>query len=320
MTNALRPMSRGEILDGTIQMHRSRLAVYLAISAIATAAIMSISVADRLWFHVRASFPPGRPPGNWIRDPVARLGLVHIQSLIGPVSVPAALRQTWCEMFGSLGFGLRRWRSFLWIGALKLLLGALAAETAAAILIMGTAFIVYLADPSIAPGAVAAIVLLPGLAGLIAAQWLSACFSLSVAGAAVEDLRGMAALLRSWTLTRERRWPIQFPWIALLVSEIVLYYVFGYLLRWGWMMAWRAWRFPYWRIVLDGTFYVLNIVLSSLIGPIFTIALTLIYYDQRIRKEGYDIERMMDAAGLSAPAMPATAGAGDSAEAEVQPG
>jgi len=33
-----------------------------------------------------------------------------------------------------------------------------------------------------------------------------------------------------------------------------------------------------------------------------SIALTLFYYDQRIRHEGYDIERMMEAAGFNAPA------------------
>ena len=31
------------------------------------------------------------------------------------------------------------------------------------------------------------------------------------------------------------------------------------------------------------------------------IAITLIYYDQRIRLEGYDIEWMMDAAGMNTP-------------------
>jgi len=35
-----------------------------------------------------------------------------------------------------------------------------------------------------------------------------------------------------------------------------------------------------------------------------SVALTLFYYDQRIRHEGYDIERMMDSAGLNAPATP----------------
>jgi len=40
---------------------------------------------------------------------------------------------------------------------------------------------------------------------------------------------------------------------------------------------------------------------STLIGPIYSTGLTLFYYDQRIRKEGFDIEWMMQAAGLSPP-------------------
>jgi hypothetical protein len=41
--------------------------------------------------------------------------------------------------------------------------------------------------------------------------------------------------------------------------------------------------------------------------PLFSIAITLFYYDQRIRREGYHVERMMDAAGLNptAPLQPA---------------
>ncbi len=43
-------------------------------------------------------------------------------------------------------------------------------------------------------------------------------------------------------------------------------------------------------------------LISTFIGPIYSTGLTLFYYDQRIRKEGYDIERMMQAAGLTLPA------------------
>jgi len=32
---------------------------------------------------------------------------------------------------------------------------------------------------------------------------------------------------------------------------------------------------------------------TSLVGPLITIALTLIYYDQRVRKEGFDLQLMM---------------------------
>jgi hypothetical protein len=40
-------------------------------------------------------------------------------------------------------------------------------------------------------------------------------------------------------------------------------------------------------------------VIFALLGPIYPIALTLFYYDQRIRHEGFDIEQMMTAAGLN---------------------
>jgi len=43
-------------------------------------------------------------------------------------------------------------------------------------------------------------------------------------------------------------------------------------------------------------------VVNTLIGPIYATGLTLFYYDQRIRKEGFDIEWMMQAAGLTQPA------------------
>jgi hypothetical protein len=40
------------------------------------------------------------------------------------------------------------------------------------------------------------------------------------------------------------------------------------------------------------------------LGPLFPIAITLFYYDQRIRHEGFDIEMMMNAAGMNAPVNP----------------
>jgi len=46
---------------------------------------------------------------------------------------------------------------------------------------------------------------------------------------------------------------------------------------------------------------------NALIGPIYSIGLTLFYFDQRIRKEGFDIEWMMQAAGLAPAAAPGLA-------------
>ncbi len=49
---------------------------------------------------------------------------------------------------------------------------------------------------------------------------------------------------------------------------------------------------------------VARLTLQILIQPVSVIALVLFYYDQRVRTEGYDIELMMEQAGLMAP--PAT--------------
>jgi hypothetical protein len=41
---------------------------------------------------------------------------------------------------------------------------------------------------------------------------------------------------------------------------------------------------------------------TTFLGPIWATGITLFYYDQRVRKEGFDIEWMMQAAGLTVPA------------------
>jgi len=40
---------------------------------------------------------------------------------------------------------------------------------------------------------------------------------------------------------------------------------------------------------------------NTFLGPIYAMGVTLFYYDQRVRKEGFDIEWMMQAAGLTPP-------------------
>jgi hypothetical protein len=45
--------------------------------------------------------------------------------------------------------------------------------------------------------------------------------------------------------------------------------------------------------------YAASFAVQSLVKPIYGIALVLFYYDQRIRKEGFDIEWMMQQAGMA---------------------
>ena len=58
---------------------------------------------------------------------------------------------------------------------------------------------------------------------------------------------------------------------------------------------------PVWMSVMQ---QFLAFLTNTFVGPIFATGFTLFYYDQRVRKEGYDIERMMHHAGMS-PTLPA---------------
>ena len=68
---------------------------------------------------------------------------------------------------------------------------------------------------------------------------------------------------------------------------------------------------------LDGT---TTLLVNLVFTPLSAIVLTLLYYDQRIRREGYDVERMMESAGLTASATSPIEGSliTPAAEEEVQ--
>jgi len=55
---------------------------------------------------------------------------------------------------------------------------------------------------------------------------------------------------------------------------------------------------------------VISFFTTSFLGPIYATGITLFYYDQRVRKEGFDIEWMMEAAGLTPPELEAASTAG----------
>ena len=48
--------------------------------------------------------------------------------------------------------------------------------------------------------------------------------------------------------------------------------------------------------------YLSGFVAGTIAGPIATIALALLYYDERVRKEAFDLQLMMEAMGQANPA------------------
>jgi hypothetical protein len=99
---------------------------------------------------------------------------------------------------------------------------------------------------------------------------------------------------RSKYLTQGRRTRVFIVYMLIAVLTWVLSIIFQ--LPFYLTAGWRVFRNP----AIGGPLsHILSVVgsfaSSSLVGPLLTIAFTLIYYDERVRKEGFDLQFMMSA-------------------------
>ncbi len=110
--------------------------------------------------------------------------------------------------------------------------------------------------------------------------------ALSACALVVEGLTPMDALNRSWNLTKGSRWKV---FLTLLVAMVLIYIVgFGATVIGGLVGA-----------VLGGNLETAVIAIAAIMGimsiliyPYIYAAVTVLYYDLRVRKEGFDLEVM----------------------------
>jgi hypothetical protein len=310
----LRPMNLGEILDRTFQIYRSRFLVFVGIAAIPALAMRGLHFIDQQWIHVHLLMKTDWPPGRIMWNSLVALGFYHFSSFIGMLLMPAQIKVAsdtildgTTTLRASLRFATERWRSYLWLAVLKLFANLLVPEIIVLAMIIALSIIddatgfLQTTGPFDSDWIIGVLVLI----GLLIFLWLLPRLSLAIPCSALEDLTGFRSLRRTWQLTKGARHTIVTTWLALSAASWMLIYSLDFLLR---VAAVLAWRLPSARPV-EGALYVpafqfANSAAATLIGPVYPIALTLFYYDQRIRREGYDIERMMDSAGLTAPVHP----------------
>ena len=176
-------------------------------------------------------------------------------------------------------------RIFLWIMLFSLAIGGgvgilavlgRAAGGSASIVIAGITFVAF-------------------VGGMILTLWILLRYALAVPASVVEDMTARQAIKRSVELSKGSRGRIfvLFLLIAVIAIGLVGITQFPFLIA--------VFRHP--KEPLSFGTQVLQQVMSfftgTLIGPIYAIGLTLFYYDQRIRKEGFDIVWMMQGAGLT---------------------
>jgi len=134
------------------------------------------------------------------------------------------------------------------------------------------------------------------VASVVYAILMGLRYSLAVPACVVENLKARAAIRRSIELSKGARGRIFLLGLLALAVEMglvlitQLFFIVATFKHHGDLPA-----------GIRALQQVIAFFTNTFVGPIYATGLTLFYYDQRVRNEGFDIERMMQAAGLNPP-------------------
>jgi hypothetical protein len=320
MNEPLHPSSLGEILDRTAQLYRSRFLVFLGISLIPTGVVVALACVVGLvvaWWSAAGAGSVARETGFAL---VGLFGIgVALVALPAYLAVTALAAAAMNHAVSRVHFGesttirdayksgwRRGWR-YIGLYLLEALLVWAAPAAVWFALVFLSAMGVALAKGALGTAAdlfVGLIFFLSFVAVIGYAIWMLIEFSLAFPICVVEEMRAWASLKRSFFLCKGTRGRIFL--LGLLVA------VLGSLLSMGLALL---------LIILVSLIpgigspqhvqalgvatilimYGSGFAVQALLRPVYGIALVLFYYDQRIRLEGYDIEWMMQQAGLAPP-------------------
>jgi uncharacterized membrane protein len=270
MTTALRPLSTGELLDRTFSLYRSHFLLFLGIFALPHLAVLAFQCVGFVFHSPTPQLTNVLLTGLW--NLVASVFSIVVSAASQAATV-VAVSQVHLDRPASVTDSFLRVKDQIWgVVGLSLLIG----------------LVVILA---------CILLIVPGV--LLAIQW-----SLAVPAKVLENRGATDAMSRSAELTKGSRGRIFVIWLLFIVLGIGV----GLLLRWP--VEWAAGATSIFAMQRTSPGWQIAVLVSAfigecLVGPLATIAFSLVYYDQRVRKEAFDLQLMMttlDAPGLqSAP-------------------
>jgi hypothetical protein len=294
MRAELRPSSLGEILDRTAQMYRSNFLLYFGIAAVSHAAVLVLKLLADLLIYSRTHTNTVQYNRITLSAEVST-GLFSILPIaIAMAAVMHAVARNYLggtctirDAYRSVG---RRWYRYILIllamdTYVALPIGVLAGITIAAGLLL---------PASLSRGVVVGLATLTIFVAMFIAFWWLLRWALSIPAAVMEDLTVHRALKRSRVLTKGSIGRIFVMLLLVLAVMMVIQYAIQIPM---FVLLWKS------RGVLTLTAQIVasfgTFLSGSFVLPIYSIALTLFYYDQRIRKEGYDVEWLIEQAAMS---------------------
>ncbi len=295
----LEPMSIGDILDRTVRLYRRHFLHVLGIVALPYVLMIGAGVVGGLSAGAAAGPQAFRAPAA-----AAGMGLLVLAGIWLSFMSMGALARSISERYlgRSPGIGaaygpvLRRTFSLAWAYFLSFLVwGGVLLAGIAIPLVVST--LVVLWNPGAWGMGIYAGFALLALAAAVTVTVVFFRLLLVTQVIVIENVRGRAALQRSWTLMRGNTWRavlIFVFWVALTILMWVLLQVVVGFVAAALPVAVRA--------ILVG---LIGSVAQLLALPFVSVPFTLLYYDSRIRKEAFDLEVMAQNLGGAAAARPA---------------
>ena len=313
METNLRPLTLGEILDRTAHLYRSHFWLFAGIASVYSGALLllnllQIGVQEYLRFKSMAGYV-------WLAGGIGIVLQFLVSFLVGGVAVAANNRAVgWVHLGeratirGAYDSIVPRAGRYLWLMTIisvilwtpmLLVYGGFVFTLYRVLGSSGVKSLTGSAPPLNQQAALTFVlvtfcfILVAGIAAAYAVV-MGLRYALAIAASVVEDLPARPAMRRSTLLSKGSRGRIFVLGllVAVIQTGIVLIMQIPFMVmsfkHHGELAAGA-------RIAQQFVAFLTN----TFVGPIYAIGLTLFYYDQRVRKEGYDIEWMMHAAGMT---------------------
>jgi hypothetical protein len=321
METNLRPLALGEILDRTAQLYRSNFLLFAGIAAVYAGTLLVLSLLQ-IGLQELLRVEHMARPFLWLSWSASGISLL-LAFIFAGAAVAANNRAVgWLHLGrqttirGAYSSILPRLGRYLWLMTITAVVVWLPIVL---LYVAYFAVLLHFNQPSgvagraggvagnqsmLIFGVATALFLVLMIPAGIYTILMGLRYALAVPACVMEDLKARQAIRRSIELSKGSRGRIFL--LGLLVISIQI----------GLLLVTQAAFFVVdfrnhgaLSVGLRALQQVVAFCTNTFVAPIYATGLTLFYYDQRMRKEGYDIERMMQAAGMTAPPPNAEPGA-----------
>jgi hypothetical protein len=264
----LRPMTLGEVLDRTFTLYREHFLLFTGISALPHLVLLIFKFGVLLFQRSALQAPtPGQPPGLPTGFFLSLFGTAVITFVVIGIAQSATI---WAV-------------SELYLGRDASVRTAYGESMRRIFAVLATIFLVVLAT-----GVGLIFLIIPGI-------YIACRLAITIPAVVVERESPTSAMERSWQLAEGNVGQL----FLLLLLVTVIGYVIGILFQLPVVIFTITAAMSKQPISLGVTIYsyIAEFVSAVLVGPVGTISASLMYYNLRVQKEGFDIQHLFSSLG-----------------------